>query len=436
MRKLTVLPLASATFFMVSGGPYGIEELVQHCGYKLALAVILLVPIVWSLPTGMMVAELSAAIPAEGGFYVWVRRGLGPFWGFQEAWLSLVSSVFDMAAYPTLFVVYLRRVWPAASSGHKGPIIASLVIAACVLWNLFGAKAVGDGSIWLAALLLTPFIVVVGAALFRHSPAGTVAQGSDHDWIAGVIVAMWNYMGWDNASTIAGEVHNPQRTYPRVMLIALAAIVASYAIPILAVWTTHVPPSSWTAGSWADIGSAVAGPWLGFVLVIAAMVSTFGILNSLTLSYSRLPLALAGTGQAPAAFTRTLSNGAPWVSLVFCGLAWTAALGLSLDRLLMLDILLYGASLILEFIALVALRVREPDLPRPFKIPGGLLAAALVGAGPAALLVLAAIRNHDEKLSGTSALSIGLILMAAGVAVYFVLNRRPAQSSGSAGSFR
>ena len=129
MRKLTLVPLAAATFFMVSGGPYGTEEMVQDCGYGVALLILLLIPLVWSLPTGLMVVELSAAIPSEGGFYVWVRRALGPFWGFQESWLSLASSVFDMAAYPALFVLYLGRLWPPATQGHNGISSASLLWA-------------------------------------------------------------------------------------------------------------------------------------------------------------------------------------------------------------------------------------------------------------------------------------------------------------------
>ncbi len=96
-RKLSLISLAAATYFMVSGGPYGVEELVQDSGYKLALIVLFIIPIFWALPTGLMVGELSAAMPQEGGFYVWVRRAMGPFWGFQEAWLSLVASIFDMA---------------------------------------------------------------------------------------------------------------------------------------------------------------------------------------------------------------------------------------------------------------------------------------------------------------------------------------------------
>src|SRR6185312_11658193 len=122
-RKLSVLTLAAATYFMVSGGPYGMEELVQDAGYKLALIILFLTPLVWSLPTGLMVGELSAALPEEGGFYVWVRRAMGPFWGFQEAWLSLTASIFDMAIYPTVFVLYLGRLFPSVTLGHRGLLI-------------------------------------------------------------------------------------------------------------------------------------------------------------------------------------------------------------------------------------------------------------------------------------------------------------------------
>jgi amino acid transporter len=422
-RKLTLIPLVAATYFMVSGGPYGLEELVQDSGYKLAIVILFAIPLIWSLPTGLMVGELSAAIPAEGGFYVWVRRAMGPFWGFQEAWLSLMSSVFDLAAYPTVFVLSLGKIWPPATQGYNGTLIAASVLLACVLWNLFGARAVGDGSVLLGVLLLSPFVAITVLALFRHAELGgaisnsTAAHG---DLLSGIIVAMWNYMGWDNASTVAGEVENPQRTYPRVMIIALVAIVLSYVIPILAVWQTHVQSGYWATGSWAAIAEMIGGPWLGLALVVAAMISTFGIVNALTMSYSRVPLAMAEDGYAPKVFARKLPNGAPWVAIVACGLAWTAALGLSFDRLLMLDILLYGASLVLEFIALVLLRRQEPGLHRPFTIPGGLTGAILTGVGPTALLIVALIKNRNEQMGYISALTVGLILMAAGVVFYFI----------------
>jgi amino acid transporter len=438
-RKLTLLPLVAATYFMVSGGPYGLEELVQDCGYRAALLIIVLIPLIWSLPTGLMVGELAAAMPAEGGFYVWVRRALGPFWGFQEAWLSLMASVFDMAAYPVLFVLYLARLWPAANQGYNGMLIGAVVVAACVVWNLAGAKAVGTGSVMLGILLLSPFAAMVIWALVRHpaldaSTAGAVSASAEHGGLlAGIIIAMWNYMGWDNASTVATEVENPQRTYPRTMIVALVAIMLSYAIPVAALWRMHFPPARWSTGSWADIASLIAGPWLGIAMAVAGMISSLGIINSLTMSYSRLPIAMAEDGYAPRVFLRRLPNGAPWVSILVCGLAWTAALGLSFDRLLMLDILLYGASLVLEFIALAVLRVREPGMMRPFTVPGGLIGAVLAGVGPTALLVVALIRNRDEQMGHISALTLGLVLMAAGVVVWYLAawsRRRRSTTSG------
>ena len=422
-RKLSLLQLAAATYLMVSGGPYGIEELVQDCGYRGALAILFLIPLLWSLPVGLLVGELSAAIPAEGGFYVWVRRALGPFWGFQEAWLSLTASIFDMAVYPAIFVLSLGRIWPAAIHGHNGFFIGIAFVLACFVWNLCGARAVGEGSLVLGGLLLTPFVVLVAMALIHHDPSGGPAASAalaPHDWLAGVLVAMWNYMGWDNASTIAGEVQNPQRTYPRVMMILLAATVLSYLIPISAVWAAGVPPGEWATGAWVSLASRVVGPWLGVAMLVATMVSMLGMFNSLTLSLSRLPLVLAEDGCAPSFLKRKLANGVPWAALTVCTLAWIGALQLSFDRLLMLDILLYGASLVLEFVALAVLRFREPGLPRPFAIPGGRAVASVLGVCPAALLIGAAIRSREERMGNVSAFTVGVAIVAAGVVFYWI----------------
>src|SRR5664279_2752509 len=119
-RKMRFLPLIAATFFMVSGGPYAIEDILGGAGFARAILILLVLPIIWSLPTALMIGELASALPSEGGFYVWVRRALGPFWGYQEGWLSLSASIFDMALYPTIFVLYLSKFAPAITAGSKG----------------------------------------------------------------------------------------------------------------------------------------------------------------------------------------------------------------------------------------------------------------------------------------------------------------------------
>ena len=83
--RLTLWPLVAATFFMVSGGTYGTEDIVHGAGYGKGILILLLTPLLWSLPTAFMIGELSSALPFEGGYYAWVRRAMGNFWGFQEA---------------------------------------------------------------------------------------------------------------------------------------------------------------------------------------------------------------------------------------------------------------------------------------------------------------------------------------------------------------
>jgi amino acid transporter len=422
-NKLGLLPLVAATFFMVSGGPYGIEGLVQQSGYALAIATLVAIPIIWALPTALMIGELAAAVPAEGGFYVWVRRALGPFWGFQEAWLSLSASVFDMAAYPAFFVLALGHLWPPAVHNPWRVLIPAVVILSCVAWNMLGAKAVGGSSIVLGLLLLVPFALMVVLAPHRGIPA-SAPNGS---WYSGLILAMWNFMGWDNASTVAQEVENPQRTYPRTMFWSVAAVALVYIIPISAVGYSGVPASSWSDGAWVSLAGAIR-PWLAVPILLTIMISVIGQVNSLTMSYSRIPLAMAEDKLAPR-FLGKLNY-----SLLFCGLIWTLALSLSLDRILLLDILLYGASLILEFVALVVLRIREPNLVRPFKIPGGTSGALAISVAPCGLLVLAAVLNRHEQVGSISAAMLAVSVAICGLFIYPLAKKLRAAEPRPSGS--
>jgi amino acid transporter len=422
--RLTLWPLVAATFFMVSGGTYGTEDIVHGAGYGRAILILMLTPLLWSLPTAFMIGELSSALPFEGGYYAWVRRAMGNFWGFQEAWLSLVASIFDMAIYPTLFVAYLTRMFPWFSVDNRGWWVALAVVVACALLNIAGVKVVSLTSLWLFVALSAPFIAIVVLAPFKIGAlanAVTKPTTSSVDILGGLLICMWNYMGWDNASTIATEVEKPQRTYPRAMLVAVAIVAASYILPFLAMWMTGLKPTAWETGSWADIAGLLGGPLLRVGVVLGGMISAFGMFNALVMSYSRLPLAMAQDGMLPGIFGKLQKKSrAPWVAIIALAIGWAMCLGLGFARLVTLDILLYGASLFLEFVALAVLRFREPDLPRPFRVPGGLFGAIAIGIPPVLLLGFSVIRSEHESVLGMSSFAFGMILIAAGFVAYAV----------------
>ena len=375
---------------MVSGGTYGTEEIIHGAGYGHGILILLFLPVLWCLPTAFMIGELSSALPAEGGYYAWVRRGLGNFWGFQEAWLSLAASIFDMAIYPTLFVFYLKQMSPWFGEGNHAFYAGLFVVISCAALNLAGIRVVGITSLWLFFLLSVPFALIVVLAPFKLNALGSAhaaaTEGTGLGLLGGVLVAMWNYMGWDNASTIAQEVERPQRTYPRAMIAAVVLVAMTYVLPFVAVYLTGIPASVFGGdGSWATVAGAMGGKilgfeWLRFLIVLGGMMSAFGMFNALVMSYSRLPLAMARDGMLPKVFgKRSTRTQAPWVAILVCATCWALCLGLGFKRLVTLDIMLYGASLMLEFVTLVVLRIREPELKREFRVPGGLAGVITCG---------------------------------------------------------
>jgi amino acid transporter len=410
---------------MVSGGTYGIEDIVHGAGYGRAILFLVLTPLLWSLPTAFMIGELSSALPFEGGYYAWVRRAMGNFWGFQEAWLSLAASIFDMAIYPTLFVAYLTRLFPWFFENHRGVMVGLAVVIVCAVLNIAGVKVVSTTSLWLFFALSSPFVLMVLLSPFKYGAlfhAVTTPTTSKVDLVGGLLICMWNYMGWDNASTIATEVERPQRTYPRAMLVAVTIVALSYIIPVAAVWMTGLPAGAWETGSWADIAGLLGGPVLRVALVVGGMFSAFGMFNALVMSYSRLPLAMAQDGMLPSFFGKLNRRRAPWVAIVALAIGWGCCLGLGFERLVTLDILIYGLSLALEFTALVVLRIREPKLARPFRVPGGIVGAIAVGVAPVALLGFDLVRSQSEQILGMSSFAFGAFVIAAGVLAY-VLNQ-------------
>jgi amino acid transporter len=322
-----------------------------------------------------------------------------------------------------------------------------LVIAACALSNLRGARTVGFSSVALTIALLAPFGVLTVLAVAYPAATATEdqqqADGQQPDdsqssedvgatkedskapgpagfvWITALLFAMWNYMGWDNAATIAGEVERPQRTYPLAMAAAVILVTLTYIIPVAAVSQTGIDAGTWKEGAWVDVANKLGGPVLAVAIGVGGMLMGYGMFNSLVLSYSRLPVVLAEDGYLPAVFTRRLRNGAPWVSVLVCAVSWSLVMPLGLKRVLALDVILYGLSLLLEFAALAVLRFREPGLARPFQIPGGKMVACLLGLLPALLIGLA-IYDRAGKWNGDEDDLIAPawdLLLAAGLAI-------------------
>jgi amino acid transporter len=210
---------------------------------------------------------------------------------------------------------------------------------------------------------------------------------------------------------------------------AVTLVAVTMVLPVAAIAMTGLDPNRWSTGGWADVSRAVlprglTSESLAVAITVGGMLGAVGTLNALTMALSRLPYAMAEDGFLPKALaTRHSKTGAPWVAILVCAAAWALCLNFSFTKLILLDVLLTGLSILLEFASLVALRVREPGLPRPYRVPGGLPGAIAVGILPLALLVLTVVRNQAEPVGPINALQLGGILVSLGVVSYFFSNR-------------
>jgi amino acid transporter len=210
------------------------------------------------------------------------------------------------------------------------------------------------------------------------------------------------------------------------MISAALLVALTYVLPLAAVAMAGIPAEQFSTGAWTDAAREVVGPWLALCVVVGGTINGFGMFNALMMSYTRVPYALAEEGLPKVVALKTKA-GVPWVSVLLCSVGWALAVRMSFERLISIDLVLYGAALVLEFVALVVLRLKEPALVRPFRVPGGLWGAVAVGIGPTLLIAFALWAARGERLAGLPALGFAAIVAAVGPVIYLAARavRRP-----------
>jgi amino acid transporter len=435
-RGVSTLSLVFILFFCTSGGPYTTETLIHSVGPGLGLLMLLLVPIVWSIPEVLIVGELASMLPEEGGYYRWVDRAFGRFWAFQNGWLTWMYSLVDMALYPVLFNQYLRYFIPGLDARLEWMISLAVIWGATWI-NLRGSVRVGRVSVIAGLFVMLGFLALSFASIPRiaHTPWQPFASENAHSFdglAVGISIALWNYIGWDNPSTVQGEVKDASRSYPRALAWALPFVTLGYFVPLLTAlgatdWTT------WTEGGWPQIAASAAGTvghWIAIWIALGGMVSALALFNALLLSYSRIPFVLANDGLLPEALAQLDARGTPRNAVVVSAICYSFFVLIAFGKLIIADVLLYSLALFLEFGALLQLRKREPSLRGAFRIPFGRRGVACLAALPMIVLLgVIAISFRDGEY-GLPALTGAIVAIAAGAVIYRLAHRRTVPQTG------
>ena len=404
MRLATVVVII---FVFVSSGAFGLEDMVGSSGPGLALLLLLVLPVVWALPMGLVCAELGSAIPEEGGYYVWVKRGLGEYWGFQAGWWSWLTTFVDSAVYIALIMDYLQS-WLDLDVTTAW-LIGIAIIAVLAYLNIRGLNVIALSSIVMTIVILAPFVVmtIIGFAKWQGVPWEPFSYPGQGFWTSvgyALAVGMWMYSGYDSMSVLAGEVENPRRVIPRGLMVAMPLIVISYFVPTLAALAGVGRWDEWTTEggiSFVEIATQLGGAGLGAAMLIAAVVSNLALFQEYLGAGARPAFVMAEDHLLPRVLTRVHPKyGTPWVSVVFLAAVNALLVRYGFETLIVIDVFLMMFYYILIFVAAVVLRLREPGLGRPFRVRGNALVLALICLPAVAIAVLALFTNGSDWLIG------------------------------------
>ncbi|CAN6325093.1 unnamed protein product [Urochloa humidicola] len=417
--KLTVLPLIFLIYFEVAGGPYGSERAVRAAGPLFTLLGFLVFPFAWGVPESLVTAELSSALPGNGGFVRWADRAFGPLAGSLLGTWKYLSCVINIAAYPALVADYLGQAIPAvagAGRARTGTVVGMTVALSLV--NYTGLSIVGWGAVALGFVSLAPFALMTAMSAPKVRPrrwAAARGQGGRKDWRLFLNTLFWNLNYWDSASTMAGEVERPEWTFPRALAAAVVLIAASYMLPLMAATgATDAPPEAWANGYLADAAGNIGGPWLKYCIEAGAVLSSVGMFEAQLSSGSYQLLGMADLGLLPAVFARRAARlRTPWVAISASAAVTLAASSfLGFDDVVASANFLYSLGTLLEFAAFLWLRARRPDLKRPYRVPLPLPALAAMCAVPSAFLAYVCV------VAGWRVLALAGALTAVGVGLH------------------
>ena len=334
----------------------------------------------YALLGALTVAELATMRPRSGGLYPLVRHGLGPYPGFVVGWSDWLSTCGSTAAVAIVLGEYAGPLVPLLS-GHEKLTACGVVLAFGLMqWRGIRigdiaqqatslVKALALVALALVALFIAKAPVLAAAtAVAPVLPMGIALAGA-------VIIAMqsaiYTYDGWSGPIYFSEELQNPARDLPRTMIGGVLLVMAIYLL-LNAAFLSVIPIREMAGDPFvaASAAARMFGPSGGTVLRIVMIISLVASVNALVLMASRIPFAMSRDDLLPAALQRVNPGGTPVPAL------WTSvavALGLiatnTFNTMIALLAFMFVANYTVTFTTFFVMRKRQPDAPRPFRVP-------------------------------------------------------------------
>ena len=421
-RKLKLGGFVAVLYAYCAAGPFGFEDMISTSGPGMSLLFLIIVPWLFSLPMSLATSEMATAMPVEGGFYRWTRAAFGDFPGYLCGFWNWSGTFLMNAAYAVILADYCAQLRPALAHGWRHWAVAMFFLVVVAVVNILGINIVGEVSAALLVIVLVP-VAIFTVVAFMHAqgnpfvPLTPPGKPWREVYGVGLALGLWLYSGYEQLSTITEEVDRPERNFPLGLAIMVPLAMITFLLPIMAGIAASGPNwTRWTSGYIVNVAYEVGGIKMQWAMFAAAMLSVLLGLQSTLMSGARLPFTMAEDGYFHSSLTKLHSRFRTPVRGIVLSMVLCACLVIfSVPQLIAVYMWLRVSTSILTLLSVWRLRYTRPDMPRPFRIPGGHLGIAITVLVPLTLFAWALI-NGDK-----SALFWGPACMAAGPLSYLVV---------------
>jgi basic amino acid/polyamine antiporter, APA family len=410
---------------------------------------------VFAMCDGLVWAELGAAMPGSGGSYRYLNEIYGPkklgrlisflfIWQLSfSAPLSIASGCIGLAHYAAYFWPPLEHAHAARDLSLAVPVLGTLqlrwslsdatlvAILACLLAILLLYRritSIGKLSKWMWAVVMgtIAWIIVAGLTHFNAKQAFSFPAGAfhlSHSFFLGMgsamLIAAYDYWGYYNVAFIGGEIKNPGKTIPRALLLSILLVACLYIVMNISILGV-IPWQELDAAAKSNSGlytisvfmQRIYGTWAAYLATGLLLFAAFASVFSLMLGYSRVPYAAALDGNYFRVFAKLHpEHRFPHVSLIMLGVVAMAFCFLSLaDVIAALVVIRITLQFLVQAIGVIVLRIRRPDMPRPFRMWLYPIPALLASAG--FIFVLFARTNSMKQIR------YALVILFTGLIIY------------------
>jgi len=395
LRDVGTIQLVALCFFLTAGGPFGVEKCVLSCGISPTIIGLIAMPFLYVFPQILMTAELSTMMPENGSYVIWVCRGCGQFWGWINAFNSILFNLFDTAIYPVLVMDYWLHLYPDSLTHGEALAIKMGIVLAGAIINIFRVRFIGNISCIFTFIVVSPFVVGFCLTIPRITPSKQWSWfppgNDDRDWVVFLSTLLWLHNGWDSLSCVAGEVKNGSKSYIKAVficalincLVYLIAIVSAATVP-----TAGIPSAKvWGDAYLLDVNEYLFPGFGGICIAVVCAIDNISMYFVAMSTTSRGLMIMADDGRDDQVEQNKLAmmpgfigfewkkTSSPVIAILVQSMMILVLIQFDFTLLIEVDAFANSICLLLKFVSFIRLRYTEPEAKRPYKVPGGLCVA-------------------------------------------------------------